>query len=1594
MKQLVAVSILALLLVGSVVAQEQATLLNNMDNAASFVVSTGATSPEMKMETNTAPAYISEGKGSAHISAVAPERAGGNAYLAFDVPVKPVVLAGSKLVFEAWTSTPEASRGFYVRAYAADGKCVASWLNWGGALSNAKQTFEVTPRFSDVLAWETSMVATEASTPITMVRFYVGTGEKNRRFDLYVDNLRYAASDLKPFEDETAAKPLYRETTIVRDGESECVIVTPNGDDWAEAGYKVAAAIKQASGADVEVLCAEEITDDELTETNAVVLGNVVNNYRLLYPYSHNLTFADGVFPGAGGYEVRSVSDPWGTGKNIIAIGATDVAGAEAGLAVFVEKMGKGATITLPMFVETKLTGAAEARWGRRLVSKPPANYVELEKAKAEQNLADGMHGGLFSQANYAGMDYAMTLQPEYAEAFAWIIQRAYDHYLTKPKTYGGPWGMDSDFNVYRTLPLWDAVEECPSLTDEQRLSVSKILFKWTSEVCPPKTAPASSTMVRFNHQTFPGLGLLYAGQYFARYYDSYEAKKWIEMADGCFLFQLDCTKPHCDCNGYQWLTLTHTIRYCLARPNLKYFENGNITANAEYAIHTMNNLGYQVPYGDMGGWGQITSEMNILRAAEWFNGDGLAQWAINKKMAETNVLTQGAFEAGTADAQAPTALLGAHVYPLDDPWYDSFNGKDFIEREQAFDKVIFRDGFDPSNQYLLLDGLSTGGHGHLDGNSILQWTENGRIWLGEVETTRFSGPAKNHNGVLILKNGQSADIPAFCSMENMADLPTLAVSQTTCSDYAGADWHRYMVWPKSKYFVVVDRMTANEDADYSFRSVWQTVGDADLNGSTLDIEQQGEFGRIALTDDVLCMKTDMPDKRFTWASYPYIDDPTPHVLMGITSAALEAGDEKVLFTALDASGGRQSRMRVTRISETMAVVSGDDEPMLIVAPDRNGVCAISGFLRANADLVIATPSAMYGVNVRGGQIGSQVIELEDSADVEFDVATQKVMWMEPAKTAAHVVQTTRSETWQNPLTAQRIRVFIEGLAANAPEFSPAVAGDGDVAALEAEWDYRDIPKDLLLTANKGTYGAVDSGVTVSATPEPAELNVFSGKAGGNKVGLIVDGQTDGTEACTMWPEGKEVTIDLGFDRVCDVDRVLLQAWFNTTSSKNVKFQIGHVKILASNDGFAKDIRTLADVEDTEEHGNWGAPGHAPELYAYEKLGVQAKDLRLILTPRAGCGVYVAELEVWGNGEGLAMRPLGTSGSVSTFRCLHRADIDGDGVEETLAGGLNGILYCLNADGSVRWIHKYGGSVETVSTADFEGDGNVSVLVGGLGALVRVLDANGKEKWTAELPYYKRVAHVRTIFPADLNGDGKEEVVVGADNWRYYAFDRTGKELWWAETVHGATAGLAADMDGDGADEVIGSTEYYSWWCIDGDGSIIWAYSSGRAGGPRSNDVAVGDIDGDGKKETVFAGADTLVHVVNAQGGLAWTYNTGDEVGGVECIDVNGDGKDEIIATSLSFNVYCIDGDANTVWRTDLQSPVRAAQVFVDNGTPKVAVGCDNGSMYVLDATDGRVIGQFETGGEIIAIAAGQSGDAWQLAVSSKDGKVYTVDAP
>lgn len=1548
---------------------------------------------DIALSLNTDPQFISEGAASLSLASRSVPEPRGNTYAGVSVKLsEPIDVTGHALVFDVWTTQAANTRALYARGYDSANKIALSWSNWNAPLrDNEKVTVHLHPEISlHGFSWESTVTESANRDQITRLEFIIGTSAKDAPFNVFIDNVRLVKSQMRSFLEAEEPKPLYLDTPLLKDNQPAAFILHPDGADWAALAAELRDSLRDRLGADFPLKPAATVQREDLEASQVIALGAVSNNPRLLYLYSHGYTYADDYYPGPDGFVTQSIHDPWGTGSNVLLVGASTIAGAREGIAALLEAIPDSGVV--PPVFQVKLAGAARERLQSRLTETPGDNYLETQLQRAEKAIEEGAHTGLFGQIASVGQLYAESRKDAYATAFVWLVRRAKSHWDTKPTTYGGPWGMDSDFQIHAVLPMWDQVEESPALTDQDRLDVARILFQWVSdEGAPSANSVVGSTRVRHNHETFPALGLLYAGEYFRKYYSSAEAENWLTVSAAAFEFQAKAFKPYEDCNGYQWLTLYHLMRYALSKPDFTFFENGNARRCADYAVLSMDNLGYSVTYGDTGAFTGWWSEMPFLAGAVWYYRDPRWAWVLDKKTALSGRYALGQF-AVSLEGQPPTDLVGTRVWPVDPLYFESWGGPAHLPLESAADKVVFRNGLEPDDQYLLLDGLSNGGHKHLDGNSISRWTENGRIWLADADYI-LSLP-KYHNGVLILRDGQTAPIPDFVRLEHSTELPEFGATTTTYPDYSGVDWHRNIIWLKGGYFLVADRMVARQAGNYSFRVVWNTIGTVEIVDNGLAIEQDGQHARIAMTPDCRLLLHDDPDYGKNWSGYPFIKDPVVRVLRGVRDCTLQEGQQITLFSLLHASGEEPSPARLVRLGDNTVAVTGLVDPAIVHVGGSEDYPLIDG-VDLQADIAMLTPSRLFTVGATHVQSGDMTLDRPEGIDAQVNLMTGMSLVIDPSVKTAGIIGQPEARMvgtgMDQPLTAH-----INSLIARAP--SAAAAGASELTApreLQVAWSHRDRLDAYVITDNTGSFAAVDAGMKLTVSPDPLPANVFSGVQGENRPSNLFDGQLLTTSGGAMWGDDQPVTLDMTFDNVYDISRINLKAWFATSSSKQKLFQIGAVDVFAAATDQEADLQPVLQVQDAEDHGNWGAPGYGPQTYDFPGLTASAKRLRITLTPRPGTAVYLAELEVHGNRPGLEIdyeTLRKRAAPVHSFQAVKLADLNGDGTSEVIAGSSDGSVYAFDAAGAKLWSVDTGGQVNDVTTVDFEGPGKPTVIAGSMGGTVTAISPDGVELWRFQAPYYKRVGHIRCVFPADLAGNGQQVAIAGSDNWHFHAIDREGKEIWRYESVHGATAGAAADIDGDGKDEVICATEYYWWHVVRPDGQRLFSYSA--RSGPHANVAAAARLDTAGGLCSIFGGADGNVHVIGPDGKLRWLFNSGDEVTAIETLDINGDGLDELLVASMSFNVYALDQSGNILWRRDLGSEVDGLALVKAGAKNRLLAATRGGKLVALDPTNGSLLAALPGEMPVLDMAAvpGEP-DAFSV-LATKTGELVSVPVP
>ena len=1218
-------------------------------------------------------------------------------------------------------------------------------------------------------------------------------------------------------------KPLYPNTALVKCGEPTCLIVRPEGGAYTALAEEVQGKLRELSGAKVPVVTDTDVA--EVPQDNLILLGNVNSNRVVFRLYGYNYTPADDLYPGRGGYLVQTIHDPWGNGRNAVGLFGSDVDGVRASVGGFLDGLRNGKTVTARQTFEVRF--GPDALKIPKLLDDPD---VDAEMEAAEEALQRGEHTGLWGRIGQNGLLYGLTGKDAYAELYKRLVFRMYEHAMSAPDNYGGIWGFDADFALHKVMPGWDLVEESPVVTSQERLRITRILFEYIRD-CVPHVGNVETDHVRHNHATFAALGLHYAGTYYRKYYQAAEADEWLTLSDKCFHPQARAFKPHEDCSGYQWLTHYHLTKYSLSSGDMTYFENGCAGRAVDYAILTTDNLGYALPNGDnsspFGWW----SELPFLRAAVCVLGDEYAQWMLDKKTAVEP--QHAAYEYHRrVDPMEPTHLEGAQVFPVDPLYYASNNGKKHLPLKRTFDKVVFRDGYDPDGQYLFLDGLSNGGHKHYDGNSICRITENRRIWLADCDYIK-SLP-KFHNGVLVFKNGQSAEIPPFAELERSANFDRSGFSETTLRSYSGVDWHRNILWNRGRYFLVVDEMEALEADEYSFRAIWQTLGEVKLRSGGMAVEQDGErFYIQGLPGPALKLEDD-PETGKNWQAYQHAD-PVVRILQQIADVRLEKGASYRYFNLLYCSDREQPQnLKMVQVTDGTVRIDGGPEVAFAGVGQPGVMQEIPAGPAVAAAQFHLEPSRIALVDGTQMKWGDVVFRSDLPVSVEYDLARGEGKMIASRRTSLSLSADGRKGVtvdgkavdarasgsalkFSVPRGEHRIALMpgsvrsLRKLAERKPKpkvTPPALIypKEGRVAPLKCLWTYRD-------------GGAFLSLHAADLDGDGAEEVVAGGR--GTSVCAVKDGKTlwqfgTGGEVRSVWTadlenNGKPKVIAGSADK-----RVYV---LDARGQKKWDFEIPlYYRTPMLKTVFAADINGDGKLEVIAGAESW-------RYYAFTHDGRELWHQMTVHSSTQGCA----------------------------------ADLDGDGRAEVLAGTEYHSWHCIDGSGEIRWSYSpaTGPRTNSVAAGDVDGDGLKEVAFAGADTNIHLLKADGTLLWQ-----FNTGDEVTQVVMADMDGDGNDEVVASSMSFNVYVVKGDGRTPLWRTNLHEVVHCIAvADFNGDGKLEVAaGTDDGIVHLLANDDGHVIGRY---RTRGPIRSLFAA-DVDGDGVPEIAVASEDEGLYALKA----------------------------------------------------------------------------------------------------------------------------------
>ena len=164
----------------------------------------------------------------------------------------------------------------------------------------------------------------------------------------------------------------------------------------------------------------------------------------------------------------------------------------------------RGPEAALPYCRESSSAATLDEKARGAAAQKPEPSFTEFRQY-AEQYLKSGEEA--YARQAMAALDIMVGI------------------YREKPNR-PVPWPEETTSGAI--LATWDAFEECPLITAEQRRDYTNAFLKLARSLvpkCSDYAALGKEDLVSWNHTTFPLLGLYFAGRYFDRYYQLPEAR-------------------------------------------------------------------------------------------------------------------------------------------------------------------------------------------------------------------------------------------------------------------------------------------------------------------------------------------------------------------------------------------------------------------------------------------------------------------------------------------------------------------------------------------------------------------------------------------------------------------------------------------------------------------------------------------------------------------------------------------------------------------------------------------------------------------------------------------------------------------------------------------------------------------------------------------------------------------------------------------------------------------------------------------------------------------------------------------------------------
>ncbi len=641
-------------------------------------------------------------------------------------------------------------------------------------------------------------------------------------------------------------KNLYLDTILVEQSKSHAVIVAPPGERYSSDVALLLQRIQKITGVAVPVYRDDAFPEELTKKYHVIVLGNMATNRFIEKLYRQWRVILDLKYPGAGGYVVRSLHNPFGTGRNVIFIGGSDDAGVAEAAKVFAGGLQQGKTL--------KVGWLQKIRLGKGITPPMIGTYLKEWKVQSwndsRRMLSDGREVG-YPPATYfgwnpisiAGALYYMTGQDEYLRTFKELampdplnlpLPNRNSDAFTDP---ANPLVKNYHYHAYLVDCIYDLIEESPLFSDKERLFITNKLLEHQKEL-------ESSNNFYFpngdRHTLWHMLCIYTGSRYFSLYYPDPAWDLRLKSVRKSFNSMINNpTWGERDTLGWVATSIQPLFEFFLLDGDGEFVSSGTaktfmkalellMTGKEQDDNSYLDTLSisqlHQAAY--------LLKDARYIRMARQFGYDldafriGLSYWPLPEN-----------------SPSRPADLVNTiSTVPL--AKFDWELSKTPVAQREAFQLLSYRSGLESSDDYFLLDGFEGLGRHPYQLNTLLRL----RMFGGKEV---LSGDA---NDLAIWFNGMSGtQVARSVALKQVLASEGFAFVHTEVPDMPASRWARRIVYLKGFGAVVVDRILPLQAGRFDIASYWQMGG---------GIKEQKPSHRILAANGTGVVSADMPLER------------------------------------------------------------------------------------------------------------------------------------------------------------------------------------------------------------------------------------------------------------------------------------------------------------------------------------------------------------------------------------------------------------------------------------------------------------------------------------------------------------------------------------------------------------------------------------------------------------------------------------------------------------------------------------------------------------------------------------------------------------